>query len=115
MSKIYVSEFGGLGQTDNSDSVNILPIPALAEYTIIVSAGSSGGPLIGPLTKFIEISTDTTCSFAIGTAGGIAGLSNCRLSIGERIVRRVPNVPPIPSVHNQPVAPANFIFTTANA
>lgn len=114
MSKIYVSEFPGLAQTDQSDSVNILAVPATTEYTITVSAGSSGGPMLQPTTKFIELSTDTTASFVIGTSGGSAGLSNCRLSPGERIIRRVLNVPPLPANHIQPSPLVNFIFTTAN-
>lgn len=114
MSKIYVSEFVGLGLTDNSDSVNILAVPATVEYTITVSAGSSGGPLIQSTTKFVEISTDTTCSFIIGTSGASAGVGNCRLQANERVIRRVPNIQPLPGNHFQPSPPANFIFTTAN-
>jgi hypothetical protein len=115
MSKIYVAEFVSLGTTDQSDSVNIMPVPASVEYTVIVSAGSSGAaqPFL-PTTKFIEISTDTTASIAIGLFPGVVGtgsalLTNCRLSPGERIIRRVP--------FSQPTvqgAPAYAIFTTAN-
>jgi len=114
MSKIYVAEFSGLGGTDQGDSVNILGIPSLAEYSIIVSAGSSGGPALQPTTKFVELSTDTTASFAIGGVAGVVGtgsatLSNCRLSPGERIVRRVPFSQGTPQA-----AAAYSIFTTAN-
>jgi hypothetical protein len=115
MSKIYVSEYAGLGQTDQSDSVNILPVPASVEYTVIVSAGSSGAaqPILFT-TKFIELRADTTCSFVIGTSGGSAGLGNCRLNANESVIRRVPNVPQMPSNQYQPAPAANFIFTTAN-
>jgi hypothetical protein len=112
MSKIYVSEFPGLAQTDQSDSVNILAVPATVEYTVIVSAGSSGGPALQPSTKFVELSTDTTASFIIASAvGSVAALTNCRLSIGERIVRRVPTIGPSGASNT----PSQFaIFTTAN-
>ena len=115
MSKIYVAEFPSLGTTDQSDSVNILPVPSTVEYTIIVSAGSSGGPTLQPSTKFVEISTDTTASIAFGGAPGTlgtgsAGLSNCRLAPNERVIRRVPFSEPTVQGFT-PYA----IFTTANA
>ena len=114
MSKIYVSEFAGLASTDQSDSVNILAIPAAVEYTVTVSAGSSGAAQpIQAATKFIEIRTDTTCSFVVGPSGTTAALTNCRLNANESIVRRVPSSPQ--SAGQQQLAPtANFIFTTAN-
>lgn len=116
MSTIYVSEFAGLGATDQGDSVNILAIPATVEYTVIVSAGNSrAAQPLQPTTKFIEIRTDTTCSFVIGPAAGTtAALTNCRLNANESIIRRVPNTPQLPANHIQPAPAANFIFTTAN-
>lgn len=114
MSKIYVSEFLGLARTDQSDSVNILAIPAAVEYTVTVSAGSSGAAqAIQPYTKFVEIRTDTTCSFVIGPAGTTAGVGNCRLNANESVIRAVPSTPY--TAGQQQLAPtANFIFTTAN-
>jgi hypothetical protein len=115
MSKIYVAEFPSLGTTDQSDSVNILPVPPTIEYTVIVSAGSSGAAQpFAPSTKFIEVSADTTCSIAIGGFPGVlgtgsAGLNNCRLSPGERIIRRVPF-----SQSTIQSSTAYAIFTTAN-
>ncbi len=115
MSKIYVAEFPGLAATDQSDSVNILPVPASVEYTVIVSAGSSGAaqPFL-PTTKFIEVSTDTTASIAIGLFPGVIGtgsakLTNCRLSPNERILRGVPFSQPTVNGSSQ-----YAIFTTAN-
>jgi hypothetical protein len=115
MSQIYVCEVQGLGQTDQADSVNILPAPSTVEYTVIVSAGSSGSAKpIQATTKFVEISADTTCSVVIGVTGTTAALTNRRLNANERIILRVPNVPPLRASLNQPAPPANFIFTTAN-
>ncbi len=118
MAKIYVSEFAGLANTDQSDSVAILAIPASASYTVVVSGGVSvAATPIQPTTRFIEISTDTTASFTLGTSGGVCALTDCRLSIGERIIRRVPGGYPLPSTHNQPagLAASLFVLTTANA
>jgi len=117
MAKIYVVEVPGLASTDQSDSVAILAVPTSTEYTVIVSAASSGSaaPIL-PSTKFIEIGTDTTCSFVIGPAGTTAGLSNCRLNAYEKIIRRVPTSAGIvgQSQGGQLAPVANFIFTTAN-
>jgi hypothetical protein len=115
MSKIYVCEAAGLGQTDNTDSVSILPAPSTIEYTVIVSAASSGAAQpIAASTKFVEISADTTCSVVIGPVGTTCALTNRRLQTNERIILRVPNVAPLRANLNQPAPPANFIFTTAN-
>jgi len=116
MSKIYVAEYPGLAATDQSDSVPILALPPTVEYTVIVSAGSSGAAQpIQPSTKFIEVSTDTTCSIAVGPVGGSAGLSNQRLQANERIIRRVPFTQQTagPGTYNV-LTTAQFIFTTAN-
>ena len=117
MSKIYVSEYPGLATTDQSDSVPLLAMPPTTEYSVIVSAGSSGAPQpIQPSTKFVEISCDTTCSIAIGpTLSGAAGLSNQRLNANERVIRRVPfqQQSTGPGVYNT-LTTAYSIFTTAN-
>jgi hypothetical protein len=91
MANIYVSEFAGLANTDMGDSVPILSLPALASYTVAVSGAISGAtPTINPKTKFIEISTDTTCSFKVApTTAPAAALTDCRLVANERIIRRV--------------------------
>src|ERR1700675_962501 len=100
MSKIYVCEVVDGAQMSQSDSTPILPAPSNAEYTVIVSAGSSGPPQpFLPATRFIEVSTDTTCSIAIGQFPGVAGtgsalLTNRRLNANERITLRVPYYPP---------------------
>jgi hypothetical protein len=121
MSKIYVAEYSGLATTDQSDSVAILALPPTVEYTVIVSAGSSGSAQsIQPSTKFVEISCDTTCSIAIGvfpgTLGtGSAGLSNQRLNANDRVIRRVPYQQQStgPGVYNTITTPYG-VFTTAN-
>lgn len=122
MSKIYVAEYPGLANTDQSDSVAILALPPSIEYTVIVSAASSGAaqPFL-PSTKFIEVSTDTTCSIAIGgfpgTLGtGSAGLSNQRLNANDRVIRRIPFQQSTFAQGNATgiLTTAYGIFTTAN-
>lgn len=117
MAKIYVAEYPGLATTDQSDSVPILALPPTAEYTVIVSAGSSGAAQpIQATTKFIEVSTDTTCSIAVAPfAGGAAGLSNQRLNANERVIRRVPFQQQSfgPGVYPT-LTTAYSVFTTAN-
>ena len=121
MSKIYVCEVVDVAQMSQSDSTPILPTPSNAEYTVIVSAGVSGAaqPFL-PSTRFIEVSTDTTCSIAIGQFPGVVGtgtaaLTNRRLQSNDRITLRVPygsvqTAPQGGPVVNQPYC----IFTTAN-
>lgn len=120
MAKIYVSEYPGLANTDQSDSVAILAMPPTVEYSVIVSAGSSGAAqAFQPSTKFIEVSCDTTCSIAIGgfpgTLGtGSAGLTNQRLNANERVIRRVPFQPQSVIGGANVVSTAYAIFTTSN-
>jgi hypothetical protein len=117
MSTIYVAEYAGLAQCEQSDSVTIFALPPSVEYTVIVSAGSSGAANpIRPDTKYVEISTDTTCSIAIGpTSGGSALLTNQRLAPNERIVRRVPYQRPSDARNIYGVLTTAYsVFSTAN-
>jgi hypothetical protein len=121
MALVYVSEYSGLASTDQSDSVAILALPPTSEYSVIVSAASSGASRsILPTTKFIEFSCDTTCSIAIGPSPGSlntgsALLTNQRLNANERVIRRVPfqQQSSGPGVYNT-VTTAYSVFTTAN-
>jgi hypothetical protein len=123
MSKIYVTEYSGLaGSSQGGTDVPIFAVPALAEYSVIVSAASSGAAApFNPATKFIEVSTDTTCSIVIGLfpgviGTGVAGVGNCRLQSNDRIVRRVPQTQPQQMTGNPYLATPSYyaIFTTAN-
>ncbi len=95
MAKIYVAEYPGLATTDQSDSVAILALPPTVEYTLIVSAGvSQAAQSLQATTKFIEVSTDTTCSITIApTSAPACPLTAQRLQTNERVVRRVPFQP----------------------
>lgn len=115
MAKIYVSEYPGLASTDQSDSVAILALPPTAEYTVIVSAGSSGSAQpIQASTKFVEISCDTTCSIAVGPVGTTALLTNQRLQTNERVIRRIPFQAQTGWPNTPVLTTAQFIFTTSN-
>ena len=122
MSKIYVCETAALGATAaNEGAVAVMPVPSLAEYNVIVSAGSSGPPQpFQPTTAFVEVSTDTTCSIAIGLYPGVIGtgsaaLTNRRLNANDRVILRVPNSPQYGGASNIPQVQALYgIFTTAN-
>jgi hypothetical protein len=123
MSKIYVAEFPGLAASAQGGfDVAILAVPPTVEYTVIVSAASSGPPqAFAQSTRFVEISCDTTCSIAFGLFPGVvgtgsAGLTNCRLNANERVIRRVPSNP----ANTAPQGGLNInnngygVFTTAN-
>lgn len=121
MSQIYVAEFPGLGRTENGDSVDVFPLPTV-EYNVIVSAASSGAAApFQQSTRWVEVSTDTTCSIAFGLFPGVIGtgsaaVTNCRLNANERVRRRVPdnfvNTAPQGGLNIQ--AARYAIFTTAN-
>jgi hypothetical protein len=121
MSKIYVCEVVDVAQMSQSDSTPILPAPSSAEYSVIVSAGVSGAaqPFL-PSTRFIEVSTDTTCSIGIGPFPGVIGtgtatLSSRRLNSNDRITLRVPYYPPQTGPQAGPSSSVQYcIFTTAN-
>ena len=122
MSKIYVCEVPALAAAAaNEGAVPVLPVPSTAEYSVIVSAGSSGPPQpIAPSTAFIEVSTDTTCSIAVGLYPGVIGtgsaaLTNRRLNANDRIILRVPCSPQYGGASTIPQsAPLYGVFTTAN-
>jgi hypothetical protein len=120
MALVYVAEYPGLANTDQSDSVPILALPPTVEYSIIVSAGSSGAAQpLRPTTKFIELSCDTTCSIAIGGFPGTIGtgsavLTNQRLNANERVIRRVPFQPQSVTGGASVATTAYAVFTTAN-
>lgn len=117
MSLIYVSEFGDVAQMSQGDSTEMFASPAITSYTIIVSAGASGGPILQPRTKFVELSCDTTCSFRIDIAAtGSCGIADTRLNANERIRRRVQTNQSTFGPGVNPVATTQYaIFTTANA
>jgi hypothetical protein len=122
MSKIYVCEVPGLAATQaNEGAVAIVPTPSTIEYSVIVSAASSGPPQpFAPTTAFIEVSADTTCSIAVGLFPGVIGagsaaLTNRRLNANERITLRVPFSPQYGGASTIPQNPPLYgIFTTAN-
>lgn len=121
MSTIYVAEYVSLANTNQSDSVPLVAMPPTIEYKVIVSAASSGAAQpFQPSTKFIEVSTDTTCSIAIGLFPGVigtgsAGVTNKRLAQNERVIMSVPNSPQYGGASQIPQNFAAYaIFTTAN-
>ena len=90
MTQIYVSEFSELAATQAPEgAVALLAVPPIASYVVIVSAGVSKGQTLSPLTKWVELCTDTTASFRIDTSGGTCTLTDTRLAVNERLIRRV--------------------------
>lgn len=88
MATLYVAEFPGLAATVQGDSVPVLNAPPTVEQTVAIAAGSAASAAFQASTIFVEISTDAICSIQFGTAP-VATAVMCRLSAGERIVRRV--------------------------
>lgn len=89
MTKLYVSEYPGLAETDQSDSTLIVAMPPIAEQIVDYTAGVAtlANPF-SPFTKFIYVSTDAICSIAFGVTP-VATITNLRLAANERILTRV--------------------------
>lgn len=89
MTKLYVQEFAGLANTDDTD-IAAVAVPALANYVVDYTAGVTASPKFQTATKFVEIVTDAICSVKFGTFGTVvAAVTDNRLSAGERILRAV--------------------------
>ena len=119
MSRIYVSEFPELAATQAPEgAIAAFAVPALASYAVIVSAGVSKGQTLNPLTKWVELSTDTTASFRIDTSGGTCTLTDTRLAANERLIRRVNyQAQPVLGGYGASVGTLTTLalYTTANA
>lgn len=95
MATLHVAEFTGLAFTAQSDSVPILPVPPIAEQAVTVSAsGVVIGAAFNPLTQYVELCTDSTCSVAWGVFSALTTATvttgNGRLAVNERLTRQVP-------------------------
>ena len=90
MATLYVAEFAGVAETGQGDSIDQVAVPPIAEQTVAIAAGSTAvANAFNAATTIVEVSTDSICSIAWGTAP-VATASMCRLAAGERIRRRVP-------------------------
>jgi hypothetical protein len=98
MAFVLVSEFPGLaGTAANEGAVDILPVPPIMETQVTASAsGVIFGPF-QPLTQFVEICAQTTCSVVFGLFSTLTTATvttgNGRINANERIIRRIPSSP----------------------
>lgn len=70
MATLYVAEFETMAWVGPS-MIHRHPAaaqPALAAYAITITSPAAQGPTFNAKTRFIELHSDATCSFAIGSA-----------------------------------------------
>lgn len=87
MTKLYVSEYTGLGSAFGG-AVPILPAP-IAEQVVDYTAGSTQSVAFQTATRFIVVSADSICSIHLGYPPNIALTTQYRLNANERVILRV--------------------------
>lgn len=89
MTKLYISEFSGLGSTVDG----VLPIfsasALVAEQVVDHTAAAAVSNPFNAATRWIEIEADSVCSISITSAGSDATEDNMRMAANERLARRV--------------------------
>lgn len=88
MSNLYISEFDGLAATEQSDSVDHLPV-AIVDQVLAFTGVATASAAFNKNTKFIEFVADGIMSFLISPTGTLADVTKMRATAGERIRRGV--------------------------
>lgn len=88
MAVLYVAEFHSIAPVNNPGasafaSTPIAFMPPSMEQTVPISSSSATSNPFAATTRFIRVSTDTTCSIAIGTNNPAATTSNARLAANQ--------------------------------
>ncbi len=89
MTKLYVSEYLGLATAAQSDSVDVVAAPSIADQVVDYTAGVATSAAFNALTSFIEVCADSACSIALGTAP-TATTANFRIPANQLKRIRVP-------------------------
>ncbi len=66
MATLYITELASQGQDARGWRMVIADMPPAAEQTVAITGASVQSATLNPLTKFIRITTDSTCSLAFG-------------------------------------------------
>jgi hypothetical protein len=64
MAKLYVTEFGGMG---NAHSQTAMAAPIVDQTPVVIGAGSLQSAAFDNATTVVRIHTDAICSIAFGT------------------------------------------------
>ena len=76
MAVLYITELYDLGKSHSSGAAQMAKLPAVAEQTIAIGAGSVQSAALNLNTRFVRLCADTACAVAIGanpTAVATAG------------------------------------------
>lgn len=102
MPTLHIAEFASLGASPSGDgAVDVFIVPPLNEQVISLLNTMTAIPIpFNPLTNWIELCTDSTCSVVFGpyaTLSTIATLTSSsgqgRINANERVRRRIPTSP----------------------
>lgn len=86
MTQMYVQEYAGLAQTQQSDSIPVPAEPPLASYIVDYTAGVASGPTYQPGTQFLLVECNSiACMSFNGVAATITGRRSAGVGTPELI------------------------------
>jgi hypothetical protein len=68
MAKLFITEFGIAGLSEDQQASQVKVMPPLAEQNVAIAAASAQSAAFNAATKLIRVHTDVVCSIQIGAA-----------------------------------------------
>jgi hypothetical protein len=88
MAFMYVTEYAGLGSSNNGTDVQAVAAPPLVEQPrVAISGASAASAAFGPNTTLVRIEVDAICSVNVG--GNAATTNSGRMVAGQTEYFRV--------------------------
>ena len=79
MATLYITELLDLGKSHSAGAGQMAKLPAMAEQTVAIGAGSVQSAALNRNTRFVRLMADSICSVAVG-ASPTATATNMRLA-----------------------------------
>jgi hypothetical protein len=73
MPTLYISEFPDVVQGMGRQSLEVLPMPPVAQQTVAIAAGSTPSAAFSLATKVIRVASDSICSIVISRGPPVGG------------------------------------------
>jgi hypothetical protein len=89
MTTLYVTEFAGLGSSNNGNDVQAVAGPPIVEQTVGNAGASTQSAAFNALTTLVRLHTDSICSVKIGGTNPVATTSSARMIAGQTEYFRV--------------------------
>ena len=87
MATMYVTEYAGLGASDNGDIMQAVCGPPLAEQTVAISGVSAACAALQSKTRIVRVHVDVIASVNVG--GAVATTASQRMVAGQTEYFRV--------------------------